>query len=63
MNSQLPEKIKNEETELLNKYFSTDKDEDLIEFLRKNASKEYLDYMVKKDRRDKELLEKGIIEN
>ena len=46
MNSQLPEKIKNEETELLNKYFSTDEDEDLIEFLRKNASKEYLDYMV-----------------
>lgn len=63
MNCQLPEKFKKEEKELQKKLLSQDTIGDVQEFIEKNASKEYKDYIAKKNKRVAELLKKGIIEN
>lgn len=59
MDSQLPKKFIKEQ----DRFFSSNEDEDWNLFLKKYASKEYQEYETKKEKRDKELLAKGIIEN
>lgn len=63
MRNEYPEEIKEEMEELQKKYFSTDDDEDLEEFIQKNASDRYKSFFHDKEKRDRELLEMGIIEN
>lgn len=62
MDSQLPNKFKKEQDDLVKKWLA----EDGIEWddiLEKYASSEYREYVMIKRKRDEELLKKGIIEN
>lgn len=63
MRNEYPTKIKAEMEELQKKYFSTDDDEDLEEFIQRNASERYKRFFEEKEKRDRELLDRGIIED
>jgi CRISPR/Cas system endoribonuclease Cas6 (RAMP superfamily) len=62
MDSQIPQKLKKEHDNLVKIYLDED-DTDWNDVLKKNASKEYREYVKEMDMRDKELLKKGVIEN
>lgn len=62
MNSQLPKRFVKEENEIMKKYLDDD-EADLETIIKKYASKDYQEYFENKKKRDKELLDKGIIEN
>lgn len=57
----VPRKIEEEEKRLMDAFFSTEDDEDWDEFARRNASKEYLEFIEKKNQEEKELLKQGIL--
>lgn len=62
MDSQLPKKFIKEQDKLVNKFLNEDYTS-WDEVVEKFGSKEYKDYINKKEKRDQELLKRGIIEN
>ena len=63
MQAYIPENLKAENNRLMFMVKNLDEDMTIDEFIEKNASEEYKDFIEKKEKRKNKLLSKGIIQN
>ena len=63
MQAYVPENLKAENNRLMLLVRDLDEDMTIDEFIERNASDDYKAFIVKKEKRKKKLLSKGIIEN